>query len=701
MGGTALNKIGIETERKSTKDLYRIFNEIKNYFNGYHITMTKFYSEKETHGDLDILVKTKDANGLIDIVNNKINPEGVIVNDDAISFDYDNFQVDLITIDPEIWNTAIVYYSYDPVGNLLGKISKGFGLRYGKDGLYYKSISKSNTKKMMLSQDNEEIFKFLGYDFNEFKKGFNTLEDIYKFISNGKYYDRELFDPNNLTNMDRKRSMKRPTFKGFLKYEKGVESKYTFKNKESYIDYIDSWFPGFKKEVEKHKQIDNIKVDINKKLRLVLSNFKPSKVLGDVVNYYRLSKSDFQYYILNTDLEDIEIDFSEFYIRYIELDRMMDKSFEFGKKMGNDVYMHKNYESYLPSDILKENKSLLPKDFNYTIIKWNKKDNSMSFIESKDFDTSDEPIVDSSYKVSNGNIRLRDKPKRDQIYHHKWMFVQPDYTGFNYDESKLRSLSWYKKYDYDSKMIGYKDYWDKLKMNESYTIEEMEIANKTSRTSKNPGAVSNNAIVPKFVLQYANQNDLILDYGSGKYPLHALRLKEKGYNVKSHDFGRNFNSEFHDVDALDNQYDVVYASNVLNVQSSEIMLKSTIEQIIGLMKKDAIFIANYPQTPRKMDLSFVDIKDILSEYFDVASLGKNVMLMKIKSANENLYSKRVVGNFETFTLNIRDYDITKNNQISHQEQYGSRNIGWEDIFKSNSVTNPNYIKPYEKGNFKL
>lgn len=658
--------------------------------------MLKFYSEKETHGDLDILIKTDDSDGLIGIVNNKINPEGVIVNDDAISFDYDNFQIDLITIKPEIWNTAYVYYSYDPVGNLLGKVAKGFGLRYGKDGLYYKSLSRSSTQKMMLSQDNEEIFKFLGYDFNEFKKGFDTLEDIYRFVSNGKYYDKELFDPNNLVSTDRKRSMKRSTFRGFLKYEKGVKSTYKFKSRDSYIDYIDSWFPGFKNNVEKHKQSNNMKVAVSKKLRLVISNFKSGKLLGDVVSYYRLTKSDFQDYILNTELEDIEIEFNEFYVNYIELNRMMDKDFGFGKKMGNDVYIHKNYESYLPSDVLLENKKMLPEDFNYTIVKWNKKDNSMSFIESKDFDTSDEPIVDDSCKVSNGNIRFRSKPKRDQIYHHKWMFVKPEYNGFNYDESKLRSLAWYKKYDYDSRMIGYKDYWDTLKMNESYTIDEMEIANKTSRTSKNPGAVSNSAIVPKFVLEYVNENDLILDYGSGKYPLHAIRLKEKGYNVKSHDFGRNFNSEFHDIDALEHQYDMIYASNVLNVQSSETMLKSTIEQIISLMKKDAIFIANYPQLPRKMNLSFSDLKDILGEYFDVASLGKNTMLMKIKSVNESLYPKRVVGTFDTFTLNIKNYDITKNNQVTHQEQYGSRNIGWGDLFKPNEITNPNYIKPYEK-----
>jgi len=696
MGGTALNKNGITTERKSTKDLYRIFNEMKDYFSDYEITMTKFYRGKETHGDLDILVKTRDTDGLIKIVNDKLNPEGIIVNDNTISFNYDNFQVDLICLEPEIWDTAIVYYSYDPVGNLLGKMAKGFGLRYGKDGLYYKSITKIDTKKVMLSQDNEEIFKFLGYDFNEFKQGFNTLDNIFKFISSGKYYDKELFVPDNLTNHDRKRSLKRPTFNAFLRYSKNIGSNYNFKDKESYIDYIDSWFPGFKKDIENHKRLNDIKVSTNKKFRLVLSNFKSEELLGNIVYYYKQTH-DFHDYILNTDLEDIEIDFNDFYVRYIELDRMIDKELGFGKKMGNVVYIHKNYESYLPSDVLIKSKKLLPKDFNYTIVKWNKKDNSMSFIESENFDTSNEPIVDSSYKVSDKNIRFRNKPKRDQIYHHKWMFIKSSYKGFDYDESKLRSLKWYKKYDYDSKMIGYKDYWDKLKINEDYSFDETEIANKTSRTSKNPGAVSNNAIVPRFVIKYVNKNDSILDYGAGRYPLHALRLKEKGYNVKSHDFGRNFNSELHDGGALNLQYDVIYASNVLNVQSSEEMLISTIEQIIGLMKENSIFIANYPQTPRKSDLSFKDLKIILGNYFKIKSLGKNTLLMKLKNKINEMNSNKIVNNYETFTVGIRNYDIIKG-KVESEQQYGSRNVGWEDLFKPNEVTNSNYIKPYEKGN---
>lgn len=54
------------------------------------------------------------------------------------------------------------------------------------------------------------------------------------------------------------------------------------------------------------------------------------------------------------------------------------------------------------------------------------------------------------------------------------------------------------------------------------------------------------------------------------------------------------------------------------------------------MKDDSIFIANYPKEPRKMDLSMIDLENILKEYFDIKNLGKNTFSMKKKKLNEDI-----------------------------------------------------------------
>lgn len=134
-------------------------------------------------------------------------------------------------------------------------------------------------------------------------------------------------------------------------------------------------------------------------------------------------------------------------------------------------------------------------------------------------------------------------------------------------------------------------------INESFDAEAIKIANSTSR---NLGAVGAKAITPRHVENVANKTDAILDFGSGKDAAHAKNLRAKGFNVTAHEFGSNQN-ENHDKEALSRQYDHVYASNVLNVQSSKSMMSTTLDQIHRAVKKGGSFTGNFPSSPRKAD----------------------------------------------------------------------------------------------------
>ena len=91
-------------------------------------------------------------------------------------------------------------------------------------------------------------------------------------------------------------------------------------------------------------------------------------------------------------------------------------------------------------------------------------------------------------------------------------------------------------------------------------------------------------------------------------------MQDLGFDVDGWDFGDNKPSDC--VSKLMPIYDVVYASNVLNVISSESMLTETLDQIYGCLKNDGIFIANYPQSPRKMRMSNKELSDIIGAKFD-------------------------------------------------------------------------------------
>lgn len=147
---------------------------------------------------------------------------------------------------------------------------------------------------------------------------------------------------------------------------------------------------------------------------------------------------------------------------------------------------------------------------------------------------------------------------------------------------------------------------------------EIKIANATSR-SGGASAINKDgsirAIVPKYVAEYISKENSVLDFGAGKGVVHTKWLRKEGFNVTAYDFGDNIVEGLHDKEALQKQYKVIMASNVLNVQSSLGMLLQTLEQIDNSLEPGGEFICNYPASPRKMLLTANDLKEILQSIF--------------------------------------------------------------------------------------
>lgn len=293
-------------------------------------------------------------------------------------------------------------------------------------------------------------------------------------------------------------------------------------------------------------------------------------------------------------------------------------SLSVGKVVGDCVYVHKTAieKSRVPLDVVEERAEHLPKDFDYQIIKWNRGTGDVSFIQSPDWDKSPEPLVGDSCKVDKeGRAKFRPgSPDNPQIYHHKHQFVAPDYEGFNVAESRQRSQQWESLHP-DKSRIGYKKYWDKevVPKLQTYDDSEMQIANKTAR---HLGAVGGKALVPRVVSETSDKNESILDFGSGPDAAHSQHLREQGFTrVTAHEFGANVRPGVHNPQALQMEYDTVFASNVLNVQSNESMMNRTLDQLAQAVKAEGRLVANLPESPRKMDIDAQRLTKMLSQRF--------------------------------------------------------------------------------------
>lgn len=149
-----------------------------------------------------------------------------------------------------------------------------------------------------------------------------------------------------------------------------------------------------------------------------------------------------------------------------------------------------------------------------------------------------------------------------------------------------------------------------------YTKEEIEAVEKTARSK---GAIGKNAVVPRIALDFADKflgkDSYILDFGSGKEARHTKDFREIGYNFTyAYDFNNSSPYSMKNPQAV--KWDVIFASNVLNVQTSEGMLDRTLEYLKKLCNSHTTLIVNYPKSPRKLEVTLEQLKEKFNKYFN-------------------------------------------------------------------------------------
>ena len=334
MGGKALNRFGVFTERKNTDEFLRIGRDLEfqvfDDFNGVHAiecAVVTCYRTKETHGDLDLLISVPEGAN-IDwkrYIQTAYKPQAINANGGVYSFDYEGFQVDFIPIPERKWETALVYFSYDPLGNIMGKTFHKFGMSYGWEGLFYKyrNAHGTNSANILLSNDVEKIFTYGGYDYERYLQGFDTLEDIFKFAINSKYFDVEMFQMESLKSIDKKRNRKRGSYHLFLNYlkENGIKTRFEFSaDKGEYFPLMNETFPeaNLYDELKKLAKIDarnsELRMRFNGDIVMTWLPDLKGKELGDVMGKFKTALGDnYEEFILHSSFSELHDYFMKVY----------------------------------------------------------------------------------------------------------------------------------------------------------------------------------------------------------------------------------------------------------------------------------------------------------------------------------------------------------------------------------------------------
>lgn len=198
----------------------------------------------------------------------------------AISFEVDNFQIDLVVTEPENWTIANVYYAYNDLGNLMGRIADRMGMKYGWDGLW-KDLGEGNDiyESVLVTRDPQRIFEFLGYDFRRWKLGFEQFENMFEFAASTPWFHRAPYQFENRNHKDRVRDEKRSTYRAFIEWieNKPWLDKYTWvsyernqitpereSEKKTHFQRALEQFPGFRERVEEAQLLRQEEIDAKK-----------------------------------------------------------------------------------------------------------------------------------------------------------------------------------------------------------------------------------------------------------------------------------------------------------------------------------------------------------------------------------------------------------------------------------------------------
>lgn len=117
-----------------------------------------------------------------------------------------------------------------------------------------------------------------------------------------------------------------------------------------------------------------------------------------------------------------------------------------------------------------------------------------------------------------------------------------------------------------------------------------------NKSARGYGAVGKKALVPRYIKENITKRYSLLDYGAGHLALHTQELRHLGYKVTAYDHGENVIDGVHDPNALEKKYDIVFASNVLNVQDTLQDVRNVLDEMKQCATKQIIF--NLPLEPR-------------------------------------------------------------------------------------------------------
>lgn len=257
---------GLPEKRIGRADYERIAREVESKLLTQYprAEALRTFSDKKDFGDLDCLVDVNNGEKpLLDFVKREFHPNPH-KNGQTISFPYEGFQVDLISVGKENFEVARDYLAWES-GMAVGVVANALGLRFGWDGLHLKyplslispELPAHDFFLVALDKEPATIYTLLGFDYKRLQKGFRDKEEFFDWVCSSEFFDPRIFNLDELNHQNRIRNKKRPTYNALVDYVSDKQAK-PRPTKEEVRALILNKYPHVQNEIER-KSVQIIK----------------------------------------------------------------------------------------------------------------------------------------------------------------------------------------------------------------------------------------------------------------------------------------------------------------------------------------------------------------------------------------------------------------------------------------------------------
>lgn len=210
------------------------------------------YGDKPDFGDLDVIISTvaiERLGGFDEFCQALADGLGVAQSKrgHVYSTVYRELQVDYFLRAPERLVPTYNYLSFNDLGNLIGKIYRRLGFKYGEDGLSYvfrRAAQPSYKRELFVSRDWPRILALIELDVPTWEAGFASLDHMFEWVVASPYFSVAPYEA--MSKSTEKRAKQRKTMARFLDWldARGIDKRFAYaEDREAYVAWAAAAFP--------------------------------------------------------------------------------------------------------------------------------------------------------------------------------------------------------------------------------------------------------------------------------------------------------------------------------------------------------------------------------------------------------------------------------------------------------------------------